>query len=135
MFRPAVFIAIALCACASSQPVAETSTIATAPNVTIPDELATQAPGLLRAWQGQDAAAVLAYYADNAVVVSPEGRFTGSAEIQSKWIAPALPMISSFVASPTTFTREGNDIIESGRYSHMMTMDGKTSKVSGGYSH
>jgi ketosteroid isomerase-like protein len=135
MFRPAILFALALSACASNVQVADTTAVAPSPTVAVPTELATQNPGLLRAWQGTDPAALHAYYADNAVVVTPDGRFTGWNEIQTGWIAPFLPNMSNFVGTPTSFTRDGNDIIEYGRYSFRANMNGTMQNMRGGYSH
>src|SRR5919106_4153587 len=75
--------------------------------VTVPTEIATVHPALLRAWQGTDPNAFRVYFTENAVVVTPEARFTGWSEIHTQWITPVLPGMSKFTATPTAFTREG----------------------------
>lgn len=129
-----LLLALAASACGASTQL-ETQSMPAAAAVTVPGELATQNPGLLRAWQGKDPAALHPYIADYAIITTDSGTYKGWEEIQSKWVAPSLSMISDFNATPTAFTHDGNDIVEYGKYSLKMSMNGQTQNVMGGYSH
>ena len=98
-----------------------------------PAELTTAAPALLRAWQGDDISAFSPYYAENVVVVTPTDRYTGWADVRGRWITPGLPVISDFNLSNVNFSREGNDIIETGRYTYIATQDGRSERMRGSY--
>lgn len=129
MVMATVAFPFALTGCAAQGEMADGVT------VTVPTELNTQQPGLLRAWQGTSPDAIGNYYAPHAVVVLPSGRLTGWDQIRTQWITPALPTMSGFTATPTGFTREGNDIIETGRYSYVATVDGRRENRSGVFAH
>ena len=136
----AIFGALALAACARTDlgpvPVAAPGPApAVTAEVTVPTEIATLHPGLLRAWQGTDVAVFQPYFADNAVVVTPDARYTGWTEIRTRWIEPSLPVMSAFVATPTAFTREGDVIVETGTYSFNMKQDAGVQAMRGTYSH
>ena len=101
--------------------------------VTVPGELVTIHPQLVTAWQGTDPAALQVYFADNAMVMTPAGHFTGWADINTKWIAPILPDMSNFAMTPTAFTKEGNVIVETGKVAYVLTKGGQAQNVSGVY--
>jgi ketosteroid isomerase-like protein len=103
------------------------------PAVSTPPELAAAHPALIAAWRGTDPAAFRPYFADKAIVVTAEDQFTGWEDIQARWITPALPMMSSFALTGVAFAREGADIVETGRYSFQMTMEGESESVNGIY--
>lgn len=123
MLRSSLLLALVIGGCATT-----TTDYANAPS-----ELATAAPALLRAWQGTDAAAFRPYYTDNVVVVAPSGRYSGWNEVHTSWITPAMGAISNFRTSGVTFTREGNDIIETGRYSYRVTQEGNVQNMTGSF--
>jgi ketosteroid isomerase-like protein len=103
--------------------------------VTVPTELVTIHPGLITAWQGTDPEALRVYFSDDAVVVTPTGQFTGWEQIRTSWITPSLPM-TSYVVTPSSFTREGTDIIvEGGNYTYRVTKEGDIKDMSGTYSY
>lgn len=103
--------------------------------VTIPTELATIHPAYVTAWQGTDPHALRVYFADNAVVTTPAGEFTGWHDIHMKWLMPTLPNMSGFTAVPTAFTREGDVIVETGNLKYVLKRDGQPSDVSAVYTY
>ena len=100
----------------------------------MPAELNIAHSGLYRAWQGDDAMAMRPYYTDDAVVVATSGRYTGWQDIHTRWLVPTLKDISDFMAMPSSFTRNGDEIVEVGRYMFTITRDGKTEQQRGTYS-
>jgi ketosteroid isomerase-like protein len=99
----------------------------------LPAELGTAHPALYRAWQGNDPNAMRPYYVDHALIVTSTDRYSGWQDIHSRWLTPTLKGMSNFMAMPSSFRREGNDIVEQGRYSFRMTQDGKVQDSSGAY--
>lgn len=124
MLRNSVLLALVISGCATT-----TST----DYANAPSELATAAPALLRAWQGTDAAAFRPYYSDNVIVVTATDRYSGWNDVHSRWITPGLGALSNFRTSGVTFTREGSDIIETGRYSYRVTQEGRTQNMTGAF--
>ena len=92
--------------------------------VVVPNELATVRPGYVAAWSGTDPMAFRTYISENAVVITPSDRFTGWNDIRTRWLAPTLTGMTNYMVTPTSFTREGNDIIESGHYTYRVTHAG-----------
>lgn len=137
----AIVCASALAACARTDlgpvggPAPGPAPDAAVVEVMVPTEIATVHPALLRAWQGTDVMVFQPYFAENAVVITPDKRYTGWNEIRTGWIEPSLPTMSAFVATPTAFTREGNDIIETGTYSFNMKQDTGVHEMKGTYTH
>lgn len=138
-------LALLISACATtSSPQEEAVIVATQPAavvttegniVTVPTELVTLHPGLIAAWQGTDAEGLRVYFTDDAVVVTPTGQFTGWEQIHTGWITPSLPM-SNYIVTPSSFTREGTDIIvESGSFTYRVTKEGDVKDKSGTYSY
>lgn len=142
--RTAILLASIMAAgCASNvetpadtvQPSATTATATVQANLTVPTEIATQQPGLLRAWQGTDPLAIRSYYADHAVVITPTTRYTGWKDIHARWVVPNMKVMSEFTATPAAFTRSGNDIIETGTYSFRANQGGQVQDMKGAYIH
>jgi ketosteroid isomerase-like protein len=65
--------------------------------------------------------------------VTSTDRYSGWNDMHARWLTPTLKGMSNFMAMPTNFTREGDDIIETGRYSFTMTQDGTSQNVTGRY--
>ena len=118
-----------------AQPSAVVTTPAATAVVTVPGELVTLHPAFVTAWQGTDPAALQVYFADNAMVMTPAGHFTGWTDINAKWIAPVLPNMSKYVLTPTAFTKEGNVIVETGKLSYVLMKDGQPQNITGSYTH
>ncbi len=103
--------------------------------MSLPPRIVSPQIGLVRAWMGEDISAFEPFFAEHAIVETPNGRFTGWTEIRNRWIEPLLPNISNFSATPTIVKEEGGDIIENGRYSYKITENGQTRTVRGTYAH
>lgn len=117
----------------AAEPTVAPAAAPAAAQVTLPTEIATVHPTLIRAWQGTDVAVFQPLFADSAVVVTPDARYTGWTEIRTGWIEPSLPGMSAFVATPTAFTREGDVIVETGTYSFNMKQDTGVQAMKGTY--
>ena len=100
---------------------------------TLPGELSVAHPALYRAWQGKDPLAMRPWYVDNALIVTTTDIYRGWNDMLTRWLEPTLKGMSNFMAMPTSFTREGDDIIEVGRYSFTVTQDNVAQEVRGGY--
>jgi hypothetical protein len=88
-----------------------------------PAELITVRPAYIGTWKSTDPAALSFYFADNAVVTSPQGTFEGWNNIQSGWIAPMMKGMSNYTVMPANITWTDNDITETGRFSYRVTRD------------
>jgi uncharacterized protein (TIGR02246 family) len=99
---------------------------------TVPDFLQSTWSGLMAAWNGEDPGAVAAYYAEDAVVTTPEGEIRGRAAIRDQWIAPNLQQTSAVNVTPSRFEVRANDMTEEGSYT-ITIVDGTSQ--SGAYSH
>lgn len=99
----------------------------------LPSELSVAHPALYRAWQGTDPMAMRAYYTDNALIVTSTDRYSGWNDISTRWLTPRLKNMSAFMAMPQSFTREGDEIVETGRFTFTTTVDGKAQNVKGAY--
>lgn len=109
--------------------------IATAePVVVVPTELAAVHAAAIAAWHGTDAAALRPYYADNAVVVTGTERYTGWEDMHTRWLTPSIGNMRNLEIVPLSFTRDGADIIETGRYEFEMTVEGEAQEMAGTYS-
>ena len=123
-----------LAGCATSQlPLNQKSAPPGSETYGLPAELAVVHPALYRGWQGDDAAALRPYYADNAVIKTSTDSFEGWETIHSRWLTPTLNKISGFMATPTSFTREGDTIVERGWYHIALTEAGETQAARGTY--
>ena len=128
--------AVAGCTARSDTMPADSRTLPSAEATTadiLPSELAVAHPALYRAWQGNDPMAMRPWYTDNALIVTSSDRYTGWNDMHTRWLTPTLKGMSNFMAMPASFTREGDDIVETGRYSFTMTQDGKVQEVRGRY--
>lgn len=132
----AILLVTLTAACSTNLQTDEPAVVVTTPDVVIPAELTTLTPGLVRAWQGSDPEAIHVYYTDNAIVVTPTDRFSGWSDIRTRWITPVMTGgMTNFTAWPTRYDRDGNDIIEYGRYSFRMPMEGQVHTMTGGFAH
>lgn len=130
---------IVLAGCASRVPLPGIATKAspgpdTGIAFSLPDELSATHPALLRAWQGKDPDALRPFYAEDAEIITTEDRFQGWALIRQRWLAPLLQNMSGFLGMPSSFTRADGDIVENGRYSMRLLVNGRVQDVTGVYS-
>lgn len=117
-------------------PVTEAPVEADADMTAAPPEIASQSDAYGAAWNGEDPAAVAAFFTEDATVTAGDSTYTGREEIQQGWVAPALPGITDLTATEATYERQGDQIIESGRFSYTATAeDGSTQQATGSFTH
>jgi ketosteroid isomerase-like protein len=73
-------------------------------------------PAYNAAWNGTDAAAVAAFFTEDARVVVGDSTYHGRARIVEGWIRPNLP--ASTEAIPDAFTTGESQITESGQFGY-----------------
>jgi ketosteroid isomerase-like protein len=103
------------------------------PAAAVPAELEAAGDRFTAAWNGEDAAAVAAFFTDNASVTVDTSAYNGRMEIQERWVQPGLPMISDLEIQDQTWEPVGEDFRSEGRFTHAAsTPDGDIS-VTGQY--
>lgn len=124
LFRmPAVFFCAAAVLQACTPPPASAPS---ADGTTVPAQLRTAHSGYLAAWNAEDAAAVGAFFADNVRGVIGDDTYHGRAQMVSAWVQPNLPTLSNLAATPESFTVNGNQIAERGRYQFQASPPGRS---------
>ncbi|HEU4453861.1 MAG TPA: nuclear transport factor 2 family protein [Longimicrobium sp.] len=103
--------------------------------VPVPAELRAAHDAYVAAWNGEDPAAVGAFFTDDTHGVIGDSMFHGRARLVSAWVTPNLPTLSDLVPTPETFNVSGNQITETGRYRFRASMQGGTQMVGGRYMH
>lgn len=133
-FAAAAFL-FALAACSERPDAAASGAIDSAPPAEeAPAELVAASDAILRAWNGENAEALAAYYAADAVVVAEDSTYEGRDGIRDRWIANALPVLSDLQVSGRTFSGSGDTRTETGRYTHAITIpDSAAISVTGSY--
>lgn len=120
----------------ADEPAAAPATATTPAGAEAPAELSNAWNSYLQAWNGEDPAAAANHFTEDAVVQAGDSTYTGRTAIQQRWLASNLPVISDLQATPESFTRQGNDIEESGRYTLRVTPPQGTPETGGGrYDH
>lgn len=104
------------------------------PEVVVPSEISAQVAGLERGWLSGQPDAVRPYYSSRAVVVTSTDRYTGWEDIRTRWLA-GMSDISDMQITTTGISREGNDIIETGRYSFQLRTEDGPQRVNGVFAH
>lgn len=87
-----------------------------------PAELVAAEDQLASHWNGEDAEAVAAHYATDAVVVWGDSTYEGRDAIRDRWIAPTLPVLSDLRLSERTNAGSGDTRTQSGRYSFLLSL-------------
>lgn len=115
-------------------PVVETEPATTAAGTVteVPAEIAGPSRDYIASFDGEDPAAVGRFFTEDAVVTDADSTFTGRAQIQERWVAPNLPVVSDLRVSEQRFERTGEDIVESGRHNLMVTPPGQSAQTGGG---
>jgi uncharacterized protein (TIGR02246 family) len=100
---------------------------------TAPPELASRVEQYTAAWNGNDPAAVAAFFTDDATARVGDDTFTGRQEIQSGWLQN-VPNITNLQINETRSEQIGQDFRSEGTYTHdaFQSPDGTTS-TSGRY--
>jgi uncharacterized protein (TIGR02246 family) len=99
-----------------------------------PADLVSRQEAYLGAWNGSDAAALAAFFTDDATATVGDNTYNGIAEIRDRWAGENVAAVSDLEAEPETFNRSGNDFVEEGTYSHTMTPpEGDVQTITGRY--
>jgi uncharacterized protein (TIGR02246 family) len=95
---------------------------------TAPPELASRVEQYTAAWNGNDPAAVAAFFTDDATVRVGDDTFNGRQEIQSTWLQN-VPGITNLQIIETRSEQIGQDFRSEGTYTHapFQSPDGTTS--------
>ena len=124
---------LALAAC-TPRPDAAASGAADSAAAETPAELAAASERVIAGWNGEDAEALAAQYAPEAVVVEGDSIYEGRGAIRDRWIIPGLPVISGLQISGRTYAGNGDTRTETGRYTYTLTLpDSAPMTVTGGY--
>lgn len=140
-FGIAAALVLTTAACGRDEPVDTEFTVPTAetaqPGITDdrPADLIAAQQDYLAAWNGSDADAAAAYFADDATAIVGDETYTGIAAIRDEWIAENIVAVGDLEATPESITRNGDEIVEEGTYSHTVTMpEGDVESMTGRYS-
>ena len=133
-FAAAAFLSM-LAACSERPDAAASGAIDSAPPVEeAPAELVAASDAVVRAWNGESAETLAAFYAADAVVVEGDSTYEGRDGIRDRWMARALPVLSDLQLSGRSFAGRGDTRTESGRYTHALTIPDSAAKtVTGSY--
>lgn len=104
------------------------TTAVTAP----PAELRSRSDAFDAAWNQKSPAVIAAFFTSDAVVHYGDSTYTGNADINKRWIAPGLPMMSDLKISDQAFTGTGDMMTETGSYSEMIKEPKKDAMSRGG---
>jgi uncharacterized protein (TIGR02246 family) len=110
-----------------SEPAAAPGASATG-QATAPPELASRVEQYTSAWNGNDPAAVAAFFTDDATARVGDDTFTGRQEIQNGWLQN-VPEISNLQINEARSEQSGQDFRSEGTYTHapFQAPDGTTS--------
>ncbi|HEU0299860.1 MAG TPA: nuclear transport factor 2 family protein [Longimicrobium sp.] len=101
--------------------------------VPVPAEIRTAHAGYIAAWNGEDPAAVGAFFTDDVHGVIGGDVLHGRATLVSEWVTPNLPQLSDLSVIPESFTPGGdNQVTEVGRYRFRAASSGAVPMMVGG---
>lgn len=86
-----------------------------------PPALTRRADGLFTSWNGEDPAAIAAYFSDSAVVHASDSTYTGRGEIRDRWLANELPRMSRLSVADRQFSGTNAAMTESGKFHFTFT--------------
>ena len=95
-----------------------------APAEQVPAELASTSEAYLAAWNAEDAAAVAAFFTEDAVVKLGEETYTGRQAIETEWVQPVLGSLSGLEVTDEISERRGDTWFAAGTYRHQTTEEG-----------
>jgi uncharacterized protein (TIGR02246 family) len=114
-------------------PAAEPAAAPAADLATMPQELAGRVEQYTAAWNGNDPAAVAAFFTDDATARVGDDTFTGRQEIQGGWLQN-VPNINNLQIHETRTEQRGQDFYSEGTYTHdAFQTDAGPSGTSGRY--
>ncbi|HSJ15994.1 MAG TPA: nuclear transport factor 2 family protein [Longimicrobiales bacterium] len=95
-----------------------------APTEQPPEDLIRIGDEYVAAWNGEDAAAVSAFFMEDAVVRVGDETYSGRQEIETRWVLPSLPAISDLEITETNTERRGDEWYRAGTYRHQVIEEG-----------
>jgi uncharacterized protein (TIGR02246 family) len=111
---------------------ADTAALATADAP--PPEIAAASERYVAAWRGDDAAAVAAFYTEDATATVGDSTYRGRAEIEERWIRQNVAAVTALEATSTGTQRSGDDWRDEGTYTLTVTPpEGDTMAEAGRY--
>jgi uncharacterized protein (TIGR02246 family) len=107
-------------------PPAETAEARAADPADVRQEISARDEQYIAAWNGNDPAAVAAFFTDDATARVGENTYAGRQEIQSGWLQNTVPNISDLQRRETRSEQRGQDRVVEGTYTHsaFQTEDG-----------
>jgi uncharacterized protein (TIGR02246 family) len=98
------------------QPTTQASPAGTAQ---LPEDLQRRTEEYLRAWNGNDPAAVAPFFTEDAVAIVNDSTYAGRAEIQRGWLAPSVPVVSNLqLTQVDTQDERGDEVVVRGRHTY-----------------
>jgi uncharacterized protein (TIGR02246 family) len=98
-------------------PAAEPAEAPAADLATMPQELAGRSEQYTAAWNGNDPAAVAAFFTADATARVGDDTFTGRQEIQGGWLQN-VPAVNNLQIQETRTEQRGQDYYSEGTYTH-----------------
>jgi uncharacterized protein (TIGR02246 family) len=93
---------------------------APADNDQLPAELQRATDDYIAAWNGDDPAAVAAFYTDDATATVGADTYRGRDEIRMQWIEPNIGALSDLEITPTRTEQRNGDYFSEGTYTHQV---------------
>lgn len=101
-----------------------------------PPELTAATDRYLAAWNGDDPAAVAAFYTENATVTAGDTTYQGRSEIEEDWVGTNQPVVSNLHETESSFDPLNGDWHHHGRYTLTITVpDQEAFEAPGSFSH
>ena len=128
-----LLLALAAQACTSDAPESDAPPSAAGDAVSAEAEIRSTEARVVAAWNGDDPAAVAAYYTSDAIVTA-DSTYRGRDDIRDRWVAPMLPLLADLAVSDVEVTETGGGYTATGRYSYVLTLpDASPVQVNGTY--
>jgi ketosteroid isomerase-like protein len=87
-----------------------------------PADLVALSDSAMRAWNGDDPAAVARFFSGDAMAMTPDSSYSGLDAIENDWIRNGLPAISDLSVIDREFSGGGDALTESGNYRYTLTL-------------
>ena len=86
----------------------------------------------MTSWNGEDPATLGAFFTSDAIVTAGDSTYRGSQDVQTRWLTPALPVMSDLSLTNQVWEGSGSTIFESGSYRYTATVAGQSAQPVGG---
>lgn len=128
-----LLLLLAVQACASDAPESDAPPADARDAMSAEAEIRSTGARVVAAWNGDDPAAVAAYYTSDAIVTA-DSTYRGRDEIRDRWVAPMLPLLAELAVSDVEVTETREGYTATGRYSYVLTLpDSSPVQVNGTY--